>query len=65
MDVVVWQDGVDIYGYLLFTGTVFPICINPTAQHQPDIWANIVVWEERGEANRDIYGARLSVNQYP
>jgi beta propeller repeat protein len=71
-DIVVWmdlngklRDDSDIYGYNLSTGETFPICTEKDDQGFPDIWGDIVVWEDH--RNRSfggyIYGYTLSTGE--
>jgi beta propeller repeat protein len=70
-NIVVWRDGNnggDIRGYDLATGTAFPIHvespINYTGQNDPDIDGRYVVWEDgRNGVDNDIWGYDLLTGQ--
>ncbi len=50
----------DIYAYNLTLRKEIPVCTAPGAQQNPDIWKNLVVWEDYRNGNADIYIYNLS-----
>ncbi len=70
-NVVVWYDdreGVEeyhIYGKNLSTGEELAICTDPYPSQQihPDIYGNIVVWEQYSLFESDIYGKNLNTGE--
>lgn len=75
-NIVVWQDArsysipslttpssTDIYGCNLVTGQEFPICTDAGDQTSPEIYGNIVVWQDLNDGVSRIYGYNLTNSQ--
>jgi hypothetical protein len=73
---LIWNVGygfftADIYGYDLATQREFVICKNENTQYKPDIFGNIVVWQDYcydpnsadADSGADIYGLNLSTGE--
>jgi len=66
-NIVVWSgatNDTDIYGYDLETNEIIPICVKPASQLHPDVYGDIVVWQDnRNNGQYDIYGYNLETQE--